>query len=378
MSLVHLIVCLEDPETRDHWAGLLGVPSSSIKGVVVIGLEEFEIEYVQTLEQARTKLNDLFQKAPEARCILLSDILVDADVTLRSEWVATSALKELRDAFASYHYVSLAVSPHPARIPDNDLMLPLKCSMKDWISGLQLLVDRLNYYCKPPRREEPAGLDVRPIRTLGELLDACKLRYRVYVIMGYLEKEFYDTGCQIELTWCDTISVHFGAFLQSPPLAPKLIATARLILTRDENPTFVEWTHAIARTRHELVSFLNWQQTQFAQFRLPIFHTLPLNKEMLESAVSPYPWAELSRVVVAPEWRGCGLSSKLIKLVIDTADQMNVERVLLECLEIHKAMYEGVGFTILEKGQRGEVMGIGKTMIGMQRRRPQASLAAAV
>ena len=97
---------------------------------------------------------------------------------------------------------------------------------------------------------------------------------------------------------------------------------------------------------------------------------------MKEAAVSPCPWAELSRVIVAPEWRGCGLSRDLIKLVIDTADRMNVERVLLECLEIHKAMYEGVGFTIL--GQRGEVMGIGKTMIGMQRKRQLASLAAAV
>ena len=163
----------------------------------------------------------------------------------------------MRDEFASYRYVSLAVSPHPARIPDNDLMLPLKCSMEDWISGLQLLVDRLTYYCTPPRRERPAGLDVRPILTLGELLEACKLRYCVYRIMGYLEEEFYDTGCQIELTWCDSISIHFGAFLQSPPSAPKLIATVRLILTRDEDPTVVEWTRAIARTRHELASFLN-------------------------------------------------------------------------------------------------------------------------
>ena len=67
----------------------------------MIGLEEFEVEYAQTLEQARTKLHDLFQKAPEARCILLSDTLVDADDAWRPEWAATSALNTTPLSYAS-------------------------------------------------------------------------------------------------------------------------------------------------------------------------------------------------------------------------------------------------------------------------------------
>ena len=370
-----LIICLKDPDTRAHWACLLGDPLFEQKRAEMTGLDEFQVRYFQTLEQAEIALHDLFQEDPGARCILLSDTLLEADDAWRPEWAATSALKALRDEFALHPYVSVAVSLHPERIPDNDLILPPNCSLKDWISGLQLLVDRLNYYCTPLERERPAGLDVRPIRTQGELLEAFKLRYRVYRVMGYLEQEYIDTAYQIELHWCDTISVHFGAFVPNPPSAPKLVATARLILTRDEDPTVAEWTRTIARSCHQLAT-LNTQQIELAQFRLPVFHTLRLNEEMREAAISPYPWAELSRVVVAPAWRGCGLSRDLIKRAIDRADQMNVERILLECLETHKDMYERVGFTSL--GQRGEVMGIGKTMIGMQRRRPQVAPAARI
>jgi predicted GNAT family N-acyltransferase len=334
------------------------------------GLSQLDVHYVQDLEQAETKLRELFRRDSETGCILLSDGLVEAD----AGW--NSALKFFRDVFASENYVSLAVSRRPTRIPDNDLMLPLDCSIDDWINGLQLLVDRLDYYRIPRHRTRPPGLEVRPIRGQGELLEACKLRYRVYRIMGYLEQEFLETDSQIELTWFDTISIHFGAFLTDPPLAPKLIATTRLILTRDEDPRVMEWTRAIAKSRRRLARYLSSQQTQFAQFRLPIFHTLQLNDEMRQAAVSSNAWAELSRVVVAPEWRGCRLSGDLIQLAIETADHMNVDRILLECLEIHRDMYERVGFTFLEK--RGEVLGVGKTMIGMERRRPQVPLATAV
>lgn len=268
MNHVYIVICLKNPGTSAHWAGLLGNPVFAQKKATMAGLGQFHVRQVPTLEQAETALGELFQRDPEAGCILLSDTLVEPDPGWKPEWVATSALKALRDEFATNHYVSLVIAPQPARIPDNDLMLPLNCGMDDWISGFQLLVDRLDYFRPPVMHERPAEFDVRPIRTQNELREACKLRYRVYRVMGYLEQEFLDTACQIELNWCDTISIHFGAFLNKPPSAPQLLATTRLILTRDEDPTVVEWTRAIAGAQPQLASFVKRQQTEFAAFRL--------------------------------------------------------------------------------------------------------------
>ena len=79
-------------------------------------------------------------------------------------------------------------------------------------------------------------------------------------------------------------------------------------------------------------------------------------------------WAELSRVIVCPKWRGLGLSKKLIRFVLKELGQLGVDSIVLECLEIHVPLYERLGFSSLN--QRGASFGIAKTMVGMSTRLP--------
>src|SRR5262249_19270473 len=172
------------------------------------------------------------------------------------------------------------------------------------------------------------------------------------------------SGANLELDWFDTIALHFAAFC-AKGYRTQLVGTSRVIATSGSDPRYASWTKSIAQSHQGLRRLFDRQRQQFAMWKLPIFHTLDLDDQIHCVSLDSAPAAELSRVVVHQEWRGIGLSSELVNMAIAKADAYGVQHVFLECLEIHEEYYNKFGFTSLD--QTGEVIGIGKTMVGMRR-----------
>jgi len=74
---------------------------------------------------------------------------------------------------------------------------------------------------------------------------------------------------------------------------------------------------------------------------------------------------ELSRVIVDLEYRGNGISRRLVDLAVQTAARAGVNRLFLECLPSHEQIYERHGFRKLD-GIKGTVIDVRRTMIAME------------
>jgi predicted GNAT family N-acyltransferase len=357
---INLIICIKDDEIRAHWAGIIGRYFDKNIKVEFVQIKKVQTYFVDKDDRIEKQIMKIFESNIDSACIFITDYLMNQDTNEARRLI----LKNLQGKFSNNLYASLVILEKAKRLPDIDLVLSSSCGSNDISDALNLLIARLAYFYRPPAQEFPKNLEIRRISTEQEFFESLELRYNVYNIMGYLEQDLLDMDIKLELTWCDTFSIHFGVFIKMESNLSKLIGTSRLILTHGDTSLGHDWVYAIAKTQPLLSRYLKRQKELLAQFRLPIFHTIPINSEMWH-AFKPdaRPWAELSRIVVAPNYRGCGISRKLIAATIEEAIKYDVEVILLECLEIHSKMYESLGFKRFN--ERGLVMGVGKTMVGM-------------
>ena len=98
---------------------------------------------------------------------------------------------------------------------------------------------------------------------------------------------------------------------------------------------------------------------------LPIFHSQNLGRVLKQAIETDEVYGELSRVIVAEDFRGGGLSQKLVEFAMHEAARSGVTHLFLECLELHEELYRRFGFERIE-GARASVIGVNKTMIAMQ------------
>jgi predicted GNAT family N-acyltransferase len=373
---VHIIACIKAAQIRAHWEMLLSEAEAAIaRNSATRGRTQVQVSiaHEKSLESAERRCKEMLC-GPDHAVILISDALLHVDEEWKPQWRQTSAGKELRLEFVEQLYVSIAIDDACDRVPDIDLVLPKSCDTTQFVAGLQLLLERLLYYAPPPKGRPTAQelkIEYGRIRSLTELRDAFRLRHAVYRVMGYLHAGALASSTAMEINYCDLYSNHYGAFAATSGGGRELVGGARLILVAGSAPHYRAWAEKIYSKSNTLKKFIARERGMFAQFKLPIFQTLALSKEMKE-AFRHSPWGELSRVIVAPNWRGSGISKELIQFVLDDADRMRIPVILLECLDLHQKMYEAFDFSSLR--QRGEVLGISKTMVAMRRDHPSGSV----
>ena len=77
---------------------------------------------------------------------------------------------------------------------------------------------------------------------------------------------------------------------------------------------------------------------------LPILESTEFDRRWSEVLRETSPGAELSRLVVKPEYRGLGISRDLVRAVLAKSIEMRRRVVLLECIPTHEDMYKKYGF----------------------------------
>jgi predicted GNAT family N-acyltransferase len=228
-------------------------------------------------------------------------------------------------------------------------------------TAVQMSLDRLAYLRPPPRAAKgPAAEEivVRRIQTEDEMRKSFAFRYNVYRTMCYLDRRLEDYPKELEVDWFDKHSYHIGAFHDG-----HLVGTARLITT---GPIDKEHGRMVDGIVDQETFLQNLIDNGAVQAQLPVLQSQRLIAPMAEAIRRNLVIGEVSRVVVHRDYRGCGLSGRLMNHLLRVAEEREIAELLLECLPIHARVYERHEFETMPH-VRGTVYMIGRTMIVMHR-----------
>jgi predicted GNAT family N-acyltransferase len=369
-----LVLCIVDESTHNRF--LTALQNLATNGKLAARLPSYRFE--MTPCEAPIQVIDCLHRhltGENRAAILLFDAPSDPvsggrDIDLCE---APSWVREVCDEFKT-NCGTIAIMRNPRRVRNVDRMMGRTANSEQLLDTLKLVADKLVYTSKPTKRTLPAQIEVRLIRKQHELLDYFKLRHRIYKIMGYLEEEIENAASQMEINWCDKIALHIGAYEQIREPSESLVGTARVVVG----------TTADARKRPGLLaSYDEWVTTLASRdpvlqqslikgvlpLQLPIFQSQKMFNIFLEVLRHDEVCGELSRVIVREDYRGTGLSSRLVEFALAEAAKVGVNRMFLECLEIHESMYERLGFKRIQ-GTSGTVISVNQTMVAMELSHP--------
>jgi GNAT superfamily N-acetyltransferase len=224
--------------------------------------------------------------------------------------------------------------------------------------GIEKVAFRLWYKAPPPPRNfggttaDAIVLDY--VRSAVELDQSFKLRYQVYDLLGYLEESIRSSASQIDVDAFDRDAIHLIA---RDVRNRKVVGSVRLILpSRGVNPFFEEmidcpWT-AVAQWCDELGAR---EKSRAVRNRLQNGTPLELPCasmkafERLMRSKHTKLCCELSRLIVAPDYRGLDLSSRLMEIAIQLVTCLNRKIMLVECVPSHRQFYESFGFQLADQ-----------------------------
>ena len=321
----------------------------------------------ENMEDTYNRVTQYFAIDPQHAGIFITDVLEDVSEAPPSPhgWI-----KELIDSPENegQRLVIVGITSEKRRPDGFDALLSpgftLAPSQNSFISILEDRIEQLEYL-SPPRKQAVERVRfpivIRRIRNLKEYQEFLSLRYRVYRIMGYTPTVSPQTGKGMEIDFYDFTSIPIGAFETQPQCEDKLIGTARLIQMEPPEGQYGSWADESARKMRVRRSLF----ADGAPNQLPIFDSQRLNQPLAQAALGERSCAELSRVIVHPDYRGLGLSLRLTSFAKYEAFRRNISDLYLECLAIHQSLYEKSQFSRVP-GIEGRVIGIGKTMIAME------------
>jgi predicted GNAT family N-acyltransferase len=181
----------------------------------------------------------------------------------------------------------------------------------------------------------PAAYVVKQLDTREELIQSYRLRYRIYENLGYLRQ---PNASRLEIDEYDACAIPFGAF---DGLSHALIGTLRLVTT-EAQPTFSRLIKEIPAI------FADERLAMQVRSRRP--HLLPsiVSKE-IDQALAVFNRehivvSELSRAVVAHDFRGSGVSRSLMELGLARAAIGGPSLLIGSFLPMHLPMYAKYGY----------------------------------
>jgi N-acetylglutamate synthase-like GNAT family acetyltransferase len=366
-----LVVLIADEPTRSRFLRFLReVKSGSTFAAKVPGYQ-LAVSCCDSITQAIDCVRcHLAADESRAAAILLFDVFDSANVNRESDaregphWAA----EVQREAKARCATIGIARTPR--RVRDIDRVIGRNASSEQLFDALKLVTDRIRYTSAPQKQNFVTHPEVRLIRRQHELLEYFKLRHRVYRIMGYLEEEVENAASQMEINWCDKTALHIGAYERVTEQRDSLIGTARVVVGTSADvrrecsllASYDEWVTKLASQDPVLQRSLD---VGVLPFQLPIFQSQKLFKIFREALRQNEVCGELSRVIVTEKYRGAGVARCLVEFALLAAEKAGVNRMFLECLDIHQSLYKKLGFERIQEVP-GIVIGVNQTMIAME------------
>ncbi len=306
-------------------------------------------------------LTETFRADSARMLILISDQLVDDKPNGSCTLLAT----ECQDKTGQYAFGSIAIMERPRRIADIDRTIRPCATQSEFDNCLNLVIDRVQYISPPPAcdRSSLECFSVRPLKASneGEFLTYFRLRHRVYTIMGYLDGDVERSRSRLEMNEADVRAMHIGAFYRSGA-REALVGCARVVTTEAPNLALQKMFESIAGADPVVRSRLNAPYPLL----LPVFQSHKATNSLIYSSLSTNQrCGEISRVIVDRDFRGRGISHRLIEEALRISTNRGIDRLFLECLKGHERLYETHGFKALP-GVEGPVVDVYRTMVSME------------
>ncbi|HEX5106724.1 MAG TPA: hypothetical protein VFV87_23045, partial [Pirellulaceae bacterium] len=272
---------------------------------------KFDLVRCATEEEALARLRQYAAAADKPALILLSDGLVEAagPISTIDSWLPTSWAKEVGDVLGA-RGIKIAITDESRQVTDIDRTLVHKAKPAIILEALKLAAEKLTYMARPEKRAASPAIEVRLIRRQHELLDYFRLRHRIYRLMGYLRADIESAPSQMEMDWCDSIALHIAAYERLRGGREILAGTARVVVASSATPQkhgdllamYKHWVENLAGGDPVLGQAIE----QTLELELPIFHSQNLARVLKQAVEKEEVYGELSRVIVAEDYRGGG------------------------------------------------------------------------
>ena len=191
-------------------------------------------------------------------------------------------------------------------------------------------------------------LKVVRLDTIEQLREYFALRYTVWKDMGYLTAERDCADLQLELDYTDAAALPIAAFDNDG----QMLGCARLVFARRneisdapdhslliENPIRESGSACLKRNFARPPSILHPFDLLDAFDKFKRYY-----RRLVRLKISK---AEVSRVIVAAEFRHQGLGAILVDSLLTVARQQHVKLLFLACQEKHREFYSRCGFHAL-------------------------------
>ncbi len=205
-------------------------------------------------------------------------------------------------------------------------------------------------------------IKIRKLQSEDDFSQYFKLRYKVWTEMGYLTAQKQCTKSQFELDYTDRTALPIGIFNQNQ----ELIASARLVFPAGRESYHVSLIKKIiaAIGDEKLIGNFNYPKILKHPFDL-LECFCGFNDYFARLVRKSIRNAEVSRVIVAPEYRHSGLGEVLVDSLISMARQEKLQLIFLACKKDHQGFYEQCGFKIVEGVESDRFADIGQHSIAM-------------
>jgi len=352
---VAIALAVSHAASRERVHKLLLESESEIKSKAAVGMTpafELPTDQAKVLEW----LQGYFVEGSPTPLILISDLLKPPKLAIDG-----FLTRECQARFANHALGTVAILQSRERVMDIDRTIRPDVSRDELTRAMVLLIGRLEYLT-PPKfggQVDPDDVVIRPLRSnnLTEFREYFKLRHRVYSKMGYIDAITESSSSGLEMNEADVRSIHLGAFYRE-----SLIGSARVVTNDVVDDTLIELCETIASKDPVARQRLR----EAYQCILPIFQSHgEMTSTMFEITDAGQKCGELSRVIVDRDYRGNGISGRLIAEAIERALRRELQRVFLECLKVHEKLYENHGFKRIS-GIEGNVIDVEHTMIAME------------
>jgi predicted GNAT family N-acyltransferase len=249
-----------------------------------------------------------------------------------------------------------------------DVVVDRSADAKALGEAMQRALLAIRYKIPPAERSfgQTSSIEVRPVDNAAELEKCLALRHGVYKLLGYSYDGADNETDGLELEYYDQSALHFIATVPGDP--DRVAGTARLVVCAirvGNGRRLFDTAHIRDKYRGlcEQVAAKSFAlkkklETGSVTAALPLLAAFDYDDLSPRAGDPVGAFCELSRVVVAEEFRGFGVSRLLVRACIAAAFELQRRHIVLECIPQHVRLYEKFGFTTVTSSKPRRAWGI--------------------
>ena len=210
--------------------------------------------------------------------------------------------------------------------------------------------------------------EIRQIESTQDLEEYFAFRFLEWDRRGFIPAERRSANARLEIESTDRTATPVGMY-ESRKDASRLIGCVRLVReSGEENPSYVRAVQQLIRRKRDPVLREAFALTPSPPLPFDILEEFPEFEDYYAATVrGSKRVAEISRVIVDPDWRKSRVGEVLVDTAISMANQESIHILFLACSRNLKEYYSLCGFEELKGVWSEKFLNINVPSIVMQR-----------